>query len=110
MNEDKRRVPRIEFHHEVLIKDSKGIKKIKNFSTNGAFIETEDSSEFKRGDTIGIVTKLPLEKKPMLIKAKVVYIASDGIGVEFYDLWGKNAEAVDYTYEVYKGTIPLPGT
>ena len=27
-----------------------------------------------------------------------------------YDLWGKEAEAVDKTFEVFKGTIPLPGT
>ncbi len=109
MKEEKRRTPRIDFHHEVLIKDNKGIKKITNFSTNGAFIETKDPLQFKRGDKIGIVTRLPLEKKAMLIKAKVVYISSKGIGVQFYDLWGKKYEAVDYTYEVYKGTIPLPG-
>ncbi len=110
MNEDKRRTPRIDFHHEVLIKDTKGIKKIKNFSTNGAFIETKDPLQFKRGDKIGIITRLPLEEKAILIRAKVVYISSKGIGVQFYDLWGKKAEAVDYTFEVYKGTIPLPGT
>ena len=110
MNEEKRLAPRIEFHHEVLIKDKKGIKKIKNLSTTGAFIETKDPLQFKRGDKIGIITKLPLEKKAMLIKAKVVYVSSKGIGVQFYDLWGKKAEAVDYTFKVYKGTIPLPGT
>jgi hypothetical protein len=110
MNEEKRRSPRIDFHHEVLIKDNEGIKKIKNFSTTGAFIETENPLQFKRGDKIGIVTRLPLEKKDMLIKAEVKYISSNGIGVQFYDLWGDKSEAIDYTYEVYKGTIPLPGT
>ena len=109
MDEEKRITPRIDFDHEVLIKDTKGIKKIKNFSTRGAFIETEDPLQFKRGDRIGIVTRLPLERKAMLIKARVVYISSKGIGVQFYDLWGKEAEAVDYTFEVFKGTIPLPG-
>ena len=110
MFEEKRLTPRIDFHHEVVIKGTKGLKKIKNFSPLGAFIQTENPLQFKPGNIIDLVTRLPLEKKVMLIKAKIMHASSEGIGVQFYDLWGKKAEAVDYTYEVYKGTMPLPGT
>lgn len=110
MNKERRLAPRIDFHHEVLIKGTKETKKIKNLSTTGAFIETNDPVQFKRGDTIEIITRFPLEKKSMLIKAKVVYVSSNGIGVEFYDLWGRKAEAVNKTFEVFKNTLPLPDT
>ena len=110
MNEERRFAPRIDFHHEVAIKGTKGAKKIMNFSTLGAFIETENPLQFKRGSIINLHTKLPLEKKSMLIKAKIVRASNKGIGVQFYDLLGREAEAVSQTFEFFKDTIPLPGT
>lgn len=81
-----------------------------NFSTGGAFIQTDDPSQFEIGARINIFTKLPLETKAALIEAQVVHIASQGIGIKFIDLWGRDAEAITYNFEVFKNTLPLTAT
>ncbi len=66
---EKRLAPRIEFHLDVVIRGLKGLKQDSNFSTGGVFIQNESSPSFKRGAKIELVTRLPLEKRIMLIKA-----------------------------------------
>jgi hypothetical protein len=80
---EKRLSPRIEFHLDVVVRGLKGIQQISNFSTGGVFIRNEPTSSFKRGDKIELVTRLPLEKRIMLIKAQVVHVTSTGMGVSF---------------------------
>ena len=86
MTSDNRKTPRIDFRLPVMIKGYKGTKKVMDFSLTGLFIQVEDSSLFREEDIVRIIIKLPHEKRPMEIKAKVVRVAGDGIGIEFMDL------------------------
>ena len=104
---ERRLAHRIDFHHEVIVNRSNKLKKILNFSTGGAFIRIENPSEFERGGIINLFTRLPLEKKAMMIKAEVAHTNEEGIGVKFLDLYGRDAEAIEYNFAVFKGTIPL---
>ena len=110
MDEDRRSTPRIEFHHDVIINRSRKVRKMKNFSKSGAFILTDDSSEYKMGKRISLFMKFPLEEKPTIMHAEVTHVDEEGIGVKFVDLLGRNEEAVEYNFEVFKGTLPLPET
>ena len=108
--EDKRLNPRIDFHLDVIVRGSKGVKKVKNFSTGGFFIEFDESRLFKRGDRVEIVTRLPLEKRIMIIKGQVAHATDQGIGIMFLDLWGPNSDAVENNFQVFRATIPLPAS
>ncbi len=110
MEDDRRLTPRIEFHHDVIINRSRKVRKMKNFSKSGAFILTDDSSQFKMGNKISLFMKFPLEEKPTIMHAQVTHIDEKGIGIKFVDLLGRNEEAVEYNFEVCKGTLPLPET
>ena len=86
----------------------KGIQQISNFSTGGVFIRNEPTSSFKRGDKIELVTRLPLEKRIMLIKAQVVHVTSRAMGVHFLDVHGPCAQAIQSHFDVFRATVPLP--
>ena len=104
---EKRLAPRIEFHLDVVVRGLKGIKQVNNFSIGGVFIQTDLSTSFKRGDKIELVTRLPLEKRIMLIKAQVAHVTSKGMGVQFLDVHGPCAQAIQSNFDVFRGTIPL---
>ena len=110
MGEDNRLNNRIDFHLEVVVKGYPGIKKTRNFSTSGIYIELEDPSRFKLRQRVELVTRFPLEKKIMKIKGEVAHINQSGIGVKFVDLWGSNLDAVENTFRIFQATYPLPGT
>ena len=105
---DKRLNPRIDFNLDVIVRGRKGVKRVRNFSTGGLYIELEDSGSFKRGDTVEILTRLPLEKRIMTLKGQVAHATDQGIGVRFVDLWGPNSEALEKNFHVFKATLPLP--
>ena len=105
---EKRLAPRIQFHLHVVVRGLKGVKQVSNFSTGGVFIQNEPSSSFKRGDKIELVTRLPLEKRIMLIKAQVAHVTSKGMGVQFLDVHGPCAQAIQSNFEVFRATVPLP--
>ncbi|MBN2032080.1 MAG: PilZ domain-containing protein [Deltaproteobacteria bacterium] len=107
MGDDKRLNPRIDFHLDVILRGLKGVKKVKNFSRGGIFVELQHIRMFKAGDLVEIVTRLPLEKKLMTLKGQIAYTTDKGIGIKFVDLWGPNSEAIDKHFEVFKATIPL---
>jgi c-di-GMP-binding flagellar brake protein YcgR len=107
MSKERRLTPRIEFHHDILIRGSRDPSKIRNFSTGGAFIQTTRALQFKRGHEIDVVTTLPLERKAISVKARVAHVEKEGIGVEFVDVFGREAAAIDSTFEVFKATVPL---
>jgi hypothetical protein len=106
--EEKRLAPRIQFHVDVVVRGLKGVKQVSNFSTGGVFIQNEPSSSFKRGDKIELVTRLPLEKRIMLIKAQVAHVTSKGMGVQFLDIHGPCAQAIQSHFDVFRATVPLP--
>ncbi|MBW2066856.1 MAG: PilZ domain-containing protein [Deltaproteobacteria bacterium] len=110
MTRERRLCPRTEFHHPAIINGTKPASKIMNLSTGGVFIQTSNASRFEEGKQITLFTKFPLETRPIRIKARVVHVGNEGIGVEFQDLWGRESEAVETTFEVFKNTLPLPGT
>jgi hypothetical protein len=105
---EKRLAPRIQFQLDVVVRGLKGVKQVSNFSTGGVFIQNEPSSSFKRGDKIELVTRLPLEKRIMLIKAQVAHVTSKGMGVQFLDVHGPCAQAIQSNFEVFRATVPLP--
>ena len=108
MGNEKRLNQRIDFHLDVIVRGLKGVKRVKNFSTGGVFVELEQARVFKSGDRVEIVTRLPLEKRIMLVKGQVAHATDSGIGIRFLDLWGPNSEAIEKNFHVFKGTIPLP--
>ena len=110
MENERRSNPRIDFHNDVIVNRSRKIRQFRNFSIGGAFIQTDNPSEFITGKRISLFTKFPLETKPMVMHAQIAHIGKQGIGVKFVDLMGRNADAVEYNFEVFKVTIPLPGT
>jgi hypothetical protein len=44
----------------------------------------------------------------MLIKAQVAYVTGKGMGVQFLDVHGPCAQAIQSNFEVFRATIPLP--
>jgi hypothetical protein len=107
MAKEKRGKARIDFHLPVTIKGHQGLKKIKDFSLSGLFIEMKDTSQFKQGDEIDLVMELPHEKNPIEPKARVAHVTGEGIGVEFVDLSPQHAMALEYCFHIFKDTIPL---
>lgn len=112
MVNEKRKDARIDFNLPVTIKGHQGLYKVKDFSMGGLFIffifiEMQDTSRFKQGDEIDLVMELPLEKKPIEPKARVVHVTGKGIGVKFVDLSPQNAMALEYCFHVFKHTVPL---
>jgi hypothetical protein len=110
MEKNRRLTPRIEVYQDVLINRSPKVRKMKSFSKSGAFIFIDNPSQFKMGNRIRLFMKFPLEEKPTIMHAEVTRIEEKGIGVKFNDLVGRNADAVEYNFEVFKGTLPLPET
>ena len=105
---EKRLAPRIEFNLEVVVRGLKGVKQVTNFSTSGVFIRNEAPPSFKRGDKIELFTRFPLEKRIMLITAQVAHVTSKGMGVQFLDVHGPCAQAIQSHFAVFKATVPLP--
>jgi Tfp pilus assembly protein PilZ len=107
MRGDKRLNPRIDFHLDVILRGLKGVKRVKNFSRGGVFVELEHARVFKAGDRVEIVTRFPLEKRVMTVAGRVAHTTDKGIGIRFVDLWGPNSEAIEKHFQVFKATIPL---
>ncbi|UCF56516.1 MAG: PilZ domain-containing protein [Deltaproteobacteria bacterium] len=110
MEQERRNVPRIEFRLKVMINFHPRPGKIMNFSTAGAFIQTRNPLEYRPGDEIELATKFPLEKKTSHINAQVAHVKSDGIGVRFRNVRPQDAADIEYCFNVFKNTLPLPGT
>jgi Tfp pilus assembly protein PilZ len=110
MSQDNRRDPRIDFYLQVMIKGHEGLQKAKDFSMSGLFIQLVDPSIFNKGDEVHLVMKLPHENDPIRVKALVMRVTSEGIGVEFVDLQPQHAMALEYCFHVFRHTVPIPGT
>ena len=108
-SKEDRRNPRIDLHLEVRIKGRHRLETIENFSLNGLFVHTENPLQFKIGDKLDLSIKFPTEKRPVEVKARVIHISQEGVGVEFIDLPPKVAMTIEYCFNVFKHTLPLPG-
>jgi hypothetical protein len=109
MSEDKRRNPRIDLYVQVRIKHQ-GLHKVKDLSLSGLFVQTPDPGHFKKGDEIELVLQLPDEDESMRLEARVARVTPEGIGVEFLRVPAKNQVALEYCFNIYRHTIPIPGS
>jgi hypothetical protein len=109
-SEEKRKHPRIDFHLGVMIRGRQGLKEIRNFGLGGVFVGTEDPSQFESGDEVYLIMKFPSETKAMQVKSRVAHTSDKGIGVEFIDLNPRNAMSMEYCFNIFRHTVPLPGT
>ncbi len=109
MSEDKRKNPRIDLYVEVRTKHQE-LHKVKDLSLRGVFIQMQHTSQFKQGDEIELIMKLPEEKDPMWLNARVARVITDGIGVEFVDLPSYEEMTLEYCFNIFKHTIPIPGS
>jgi len=109
-SEEKRKHPRIDFHLGVMIREHHGLKEIRNFGLGGVFVGTEDPSRFKSGEEVYLIMKFPSETKAMQVKSRVAHTSDNGFGVEFIDVSPKNAMSMEYCFNIFRHTVPLPGT
>jgi hypothetical protein len=110
MSKNDRKSPRIDFHHQVMIMGQQGLHKIKDFSLSGLFIQVQDPSQFKEGDEVHLVIELPHENEHLRLKARIIRVTTEGIGVEFADLEPQHAMALEYCFHIFKHTVPMPGS
>ena len=113
MGKERRIAPRVDFRLEVEIGSPEGRAKVTKFSTKGLFIETDNPAPVKPRDEIDLIMKLPLEEleqEAMIIPAQVVRVTIRGIGVRFTDVWPEQIDAIRYCFNIFKNTVPLPGT
>ena len=85
MEEKQRKAQRVEFDLEIEIW-GKGHSRITDLSSTGVFIYSGNPSQFKEGEEIDLLMKFPGEEEPMLVKAEVARVATEGIGVRFSNL------------------------
>jgi c-di-GMP-binding flagellar brake protein YcgR len=109
MSKEKRKGPRIDLFVQVRIKHQ-GLHKVKDLSLSGLFIQTPNSSQFETGDEVEVVMQLPGEEKPIYLDARVRRVATDGIGVEFVRVPPKEQAALEYCFDIFKHTVPLPNS
>lgn len=108
MTYEHRKEPRIDFHLDVMVKGKKGLQHVLNFSRNGLFLGVEDPWEYKVGDEIQVVMKLPNEHKPLELNGRIAHISANGVGVEFVNLQPEDVASVEYCFHIFRHTTPLP--
>ena len=109
MSKEKRKEPRIDLLVQVKVKHQ-GLYQVKDLSLSGLFILTPNASQFETGDEIELFMQLPSEDKPMRLDARVARVATDGIGVEFVKVRLNQQIALQYCFDIFKHTLPLPNS
>jgi len=107
MDPDKRKTPRIEFHLEVVVKGCEGTTEIRDLSLGGLFIRLEDPGHLKEGDVVHLVMQLPFEKTPLYVRAKVVRVTSEGVGVEYMNLLPHQEMILEQCFHIFRHTMPI---
>jgi c-di-GMP-binding flagellar brake protein YcgR len=107
MDIDRRKDPRIDFHLELTIEGYKGATEIRDLSLGGLMIKLDDPSRFSLGDGVVLTMLLPFEDKPIDVKAKVVRITSEGIGVEYVKLSPYHKMIIEQCFHIFKSTMPI---
>ena len=106
---DRRRGPRLGFHCPVLIQGTEGQFTIRDISLEGAFIEPGDASkiQFKTGQILQLLVRLPTENNPTEIKASVENVRTHGVGCRFISLSQESKDAIHRCFNVAKHSIPI---
>lgn len=107
IGDNRRQHPRLEFHCPVRVEGLKGIQKVTDMSVGGIFVQNEQASTFKKGQTLHLNIKLPTEYEPITIKAEVANVRDRGIGLKFVDLTQSHQQALRVCFDAFKDTIPL---
>jgi hypothetical protein len=104
---DRRRNTRIEFHIPVVILGIDAEAQIVDFSLEGFHIELTSDLELAVGQQIYLALRLPTERDPVRIKAKIVYIDHKGIGCCFTDIASLLLEKLERCFNVFTATLPI---
>jgi hypothetical protein len=107
VNADRRKNTRIEFHIPVVILGIDVEAQIVDFSLEGFHIELPSKKELAVGQQIYLALRLPTEKDPLRIKAKIVYIDDKGVGCRFADLAAPLLEKLERCFNVFNATLPI---
>jgi hypothetical protein len=59
------------------------------------------------GDVVHLIMQLPFEKTPLYVKAKVVRVTSEGIGVEYMNLLPHQEIILEQCFHLFKHTMPI---
>ncbi len=106
--QDRRDAPRIDLNLSVIVGGRQGQFTGSNLSSNGLFIRCLDPYSFMILDTIVIKLKPPLEDESVTVKAEIMRITDEGIGVEFIDLAPHEDEIGQGWMNLYCQMIELP--
>jgi Tfp pilus assembly protein PilZ len=106
---DRRIGPRLDFHCPVLIQGIEGEFTITDISLEGAFIECDNAtqSQFKTGQMLHLLIRLPTEDNPTEIKASIANVRAHGVGCRFIGLSKISKDAIHRCFNVAKHSIPL---
>jgi hypothetical protein len=104
---DRRRHTRIEFHFPVVILGVDDQAQILDFSLDGFYIELRSGKQLNIGQLINLALRLPIEREPLRLKAKIVYKDSQGIGCRFMDLTPPVFERLERCFNVFTATLPV---
>ena len=105
MEEERRKSSRTPFYQEIVVWGREESPSIRNLSTSGVFIYTESASQYKPGDEIDLVLKLPTEEEAMLLQVEVIRVTADGIGVKFLNLTSYYAEIIERCYAALRDQL-----
>jgi Tfp pilus assembly protein PilZ len=105
MEEERRKSSRTPFYLEIEMWGQDVSSSIRNLSTSGVFIYTEEASQYKPGDKIDLVLKLPTEEEAMLLQVEVIRVTEDGIGVKFLNLTPYYAEMIKRCYTALRDQL-----
>jgi hypothetical protein len=104
---DRRRNTRIEFHVPVVILGIDAEAQIVDFSLDGFHIELTSDLELAIGQQVYLALRLPTERDPLRIKAKIVYIDGKGIGCRFTDMAPLLLQKLERCFSVFTSTLPI---
>ena len=104
---DRRKNTRIEFHVPVVILGVDAEAQIVDFGMEGFHIELISELELAVGQQVYLALRLPTERDPVRIKAKIVYTVSKGIGCRFTDVAPHLVEKLERCFNVFNATLPI---
>lgn len=109
MVQERKQGSTVDFHLEIKIKHRPGHYKVMEFSTCGVLLYTDKTSQFKPGDDIKLMMKLPELGETLEITAQVAQVTRKANGVKFTAEWSQDPKILEYCFNVFKNALPSPG-